>query len=274
MTNEIQQHVKGFTKAQNQALTAGILEGAYIQEILRQLLPGSDGTVGDALNCVCEHLHPGSNRTPAQICALEDSLGRIGLSIARAVPGYILGQNEARIYVSPRLVNVAYPELAFKPRPFAFTATLSSDELPALDGPPSGFGCKEDWHENNEFERTEIEESEVDEFVERFRQVLMNQALPRTQVTVAQALENLCAGLNAADESSLKRCDALHMKLENIGLRFYRYSESFDYTGLPGKGFLRLENSRQFVRFYPALDWMIPFFYPGWIAMLPQARNI
>jgi len=273
MTNEIQQHVKGFTKTQNQALTAGILEGAYIQEILRQPLPGSDGTVGDALNCVCEHLHPGSNRTPAQICALEDSLGRIGLSIARAVPGYILGQDEARLYVSPRLVKAAYPELMFYPRPFAFTATLDSDELLALDGPPSGFGCKDDWPENNDFERTEIEESEEAEFIERFRQVLMSQLLPQTEITVAEAVEKLCAGLNSVDESSLERCDALHMQLEDVGLRFYRYCDKFDHTGLPGTEFLKLENSRQFVRVYPALDWMVPSAWLWWIAMLPVAEK-
>jgi len=273
MTNAFRRLVEGSTKTENQSRTAYFLERAYVREILGQALPGSAGTVEDALNCLCQYLHPGSNQTPAQICGLVDSLGKVGLRLARSVPGLILGQDEARLYINPRLVRVSYPGLSASPRPFAFTATLDSDELLALEGPSSRFGCEEDWPENNEFERTEVEKSEEEEFVERFGKVLMNQVLPRTEITVAEALERLCAGLNEADESSLENCDSLHMQLEDVGLRFYRYCDKFDHTGLPGKGFLKLENSRQFVRIYPALDWMVPSIWRWWMAMLPVAEK-
>lgn len=275
MSNQIKQHVKAYSNTECQAIFAGIHEGAHIQEILHQFLPGTEITVQDALNSICEYVHPGASEKTSLICGLVNSLRKIGLRVARVVPGIILGQNEARLYVQPRLLYVAYPDLKeFSPRPFAYTATLTRDELPALDGPASGFGFKQDWPENNEFEMQPFEESEEEEVVECFEPVLMRQILPRSEIIVAQAFEELCAGLHKAEGSSLQRYDDLHLDLEDIGVRFYRYSDRFDQSGLSREGFLMLENSRQFVRVYPKLDWMVPPVYLRWIAMLPERENL
>ncbi|MDM0068395.1 hypothetical protein [Variovorax sp. J31P207] len=274
MSNEIRLPIEGFSKTKCQALFAGINEGAYVQNILHQLLPGTETSVEKALNSICEYVHPGTSESSALIGGLINALGKIGLRVARAVPGFILGQDEARLYVQPRLLIAAYPELKeHSPRPYAYTVTLSGDELCALDGLASGFGFKEDWPENNEYEVEEVEESKEEEVIERFKRVLMELMLPDSQITVAQAVEELCAALIRTDESSLERCDALHMELERMGVRFHKYSDRFDHRFLSGKGFLRLENSRQFVRLNPELDSIIPPVHLSWIAMLPKREH-
>ncbi|MDM0029848.1 hypothetical protein [Variovorax saccharolyticus] len=239
------------------------VDHAYTEEILDLPVPDRGITVKDALNFICKHYYDEDQHA---VAGIQRALGGIGLHLARTVPGYVLGMQEARLYVRPRVMLAAFPHLdSSAPRPFVHSLTLDTDELTALRFPSIDPKSKVDWPENNCFNPTVASGFIFDEEVVReFEAAILSRVLPQSQTPIQLALDALRGGIEHGDKAWLERCDALHLELEDIGVRFHTIGRQVGPRGVSRDGFLWVCSSINLVRSYPELEDLCPPFSYMW----------
>lgn len=239
------------------------VDSAYAEEILDLPVPDQGITVKDALNFICTHYYDEKQHA---VAGIQRALDGIGLHLARTVPGYVLGMQEARLYVRPRVLLAAFPHLeSSAPRPFAHSLTLDTDELTALRFPTIDPKSMVDWPENNWFQPTVASGFIFDEDVVReYEAAILSRTLPQSHTPIQLALDALRGGVEHGDKAWLEHCDALHLELEDVGVRFHTIGGQTGPHGVSRDGFLWVCSSVNLVRSYPELEELCPSFSFMW----------
>ncbi|MDM0068394.1 hypothetical protein [Variovorax sp. J31P207] len=263
----LQKSITGeFNELHNHGMFAASMQYWNAREVLSQMLPGRNISVEIALRAIClSRPVDDFNQHGKEVADLVGALSNVGLNFVRKVPGLIMGQREARLYVQPRLLLRAYPHLAPSiPHPFKYSLVLDSEELQELECFHEGQSLVEDWPENNEFISHGWKGQAAAQI---FEAALFAKLLPRAGISVESGIDKLCAGLSQESEMALKQCDSIHLEFEAIGARFHRIAPMGAPTQWrrgPRKGFLFVTNSDQLVRAYPDLAELLPYLHTMW----------
>lgn len=249
----------------NHGMLAASMQYLNARDVLSQLLPGRNISVKTALCTICANTRVDFKQPGKEVQELVDALSDVGLDFVRKVPGLIMGPREARLYVQPRMLLSVYPHLAMSvPRPFKYSLLLDSDELPELEVFHENQSLAEDWPKNNEFISGGWKGEAA---AQDFEAALLAKLLPQTGLCVESGLDDLCAGLSQKSETLLKRCDAIHLEFEGIGVRFHCIAPMGappQWRRGPREGFLFVTNSAQLVRVYPDLAELLPYLHTMW----------
>jgi len=253
-----------FSELQHHASVAACLQFHHASEVLAQTLPRREIAVGAALSLICANHFTDSEEMAVDVRELVYALSHIGLRLVRKVPGLILGPREARLYVQPRLLLSAYPHLGESiPHPFAYSLVLDPDVLRELEYCHDECSSTQDWPQNNEFVPggRKGEEAAI-----AFEVAMLGKVLPKSGISVESCLDELCAALSLEDDGELlRRCDAIHLELEMIGVRFHRIHAATMHSRRGARdGFLFVTNSAQLVRVYPDLAELLPYLHFEW----------
>jgi len=259
----MQQSTLDFSELQCHGITAAYEQSQHASEILAQSLPGRHISIGAALSFICANHYDGKGAMEPGVQELVRAFSDVGLWLVRKVPGLIMGPREARLYVQPRTLLGEYPNLAESiPRPFDYSLVLDSDALPELEFGHEDISAVKDWPDSNEFVAggRKGEAAAV-----AFEAALLGKLLPKSGIRVESGLDELCAGLYQEDGDLLKRCDAIHLEFETIGVRFHSIHEAaMRLRRGPRAGFLFVTNSAQLVRVYPDLAELLPYLHFQW----------
>jgi len=150
------------------------------------------------------------------------------------------------IKIEPTMLRKAYPRMPHRD-PHAFSFNMAWDdasveeevaEMDFEDWEDLAYQCPESRHASGFSEQIEL----------RMQVELLRQNLAGFELTVDDALDELCAGLQSPCEQAKRRCDGIVQAFEQCGLRFHSVRKAWR---LPRTGIPLIERPQDLVHAYP-----------------------
>ncbi|MFG6417331.1 hypothetical protein ACG02S_25905 [Roseateles sp. DC23W] len=223
--------------------------------ILIQRLPGTDLLVGQALEMLtrAEPASAAANYSAAALAALESAGITPDLKCSTA-SGII------NCLVDPAKLRGACPKL---PKRFAqhFEFSMSVHLVPHAqadsvfdEDDEEDFRCS---HQVGQDTRYPCGLSECDEL--RMQTEVLRLPLKGFDMSIDQALDELCAAMKAASEAEQTRCNRAALALEEVGLRFHAINKSWRQ---PRTGGLLIACPNALLAAHPDIEFFEPHQFP------------
>jgi len=211
----------------------------YIWGVMEQRLSGSKRRIGEAI-AVAVAISPSGQEEDEQGRRLLASLASVGVTIDA-----LNAAGEVRVRIEPAALHKAYERLPRK-EPHTFTCGFAVNGFEDHDVTPLADALAESRYPSGLSEQDEL----------RMQVEILRQPLGDLGITVNEALDELCAGLQSPCEQTRTRCNAIVVALEQYGLQFHAVRKSWR---LPRAGVLLIERPGDLMRACPALAFFEPW---------------
>ncbi len=210
---------------------------SYRRDIMALRLRGSKLRIGEAVAVVIA-ISP--NRQGEQSKRLLALLASVGLTVDP-----LTATGDVRVRVEPAVLRKAYRSLPRK-EPHTFTFGFALNEVEDDEATPLADALVGSRYPSGLSEQDEL----------RMQVEILRQPLGDLGLTVSEALDELCAGLQSPCEQTRKRCNSIVVALERYGLQFHAVRKVWR---LPRAGVLLIERPGDLTRACPALEFFEPW---------------